>query len=107
MGANADGKSEPWDSPRAVAHCATGALCQAQRELDPEYGAVGFSPALKLMAIAATGNAPGHYTLDRISNWNDTPGRTADEVAAKLHLAATSSAVRPGVSFQLLIRSSV
>lgn len=62
------------ESPLAARWCVTGAFIRARAELDA-HGTTAF---LKVMAETAPNPA----------QWNNAPGRTADEVAAALRAAA-------------------
>lgn len=65
--------------PRAVAFCTDGAIYRA---------AIAYPPSIRIQAKRALYSVIGRDLVD----WNDEPGRTAEEVKAKLLEAANAQA---------------
>lgn len=73
---NAKGDPCAWDE--AVASCAAGALTRAAIEESDDWGPGYFGAMVALRLVIP----------DPVEVWNDTFGRTADEVAAAMRRAA-------------------
>lgn len=76
---DAGGHYQDWESSRACRFCAEGALRRAALEAGAPTLDTAINRALALTLVCAR-----EVGTRSLSAWNDTPGRTADEVAAAL-----------------------